>query len=218
MSMFFSILFFTVFSWSNEFTEIQWSICENNPRLVIQKLNFPSQKATESTITYFDLPKPYYYKEGLSFRIKKKNSNLQSVVKVRNPAEFNEGSECEWDKYGSDEHFTCKITEQNIEENHPWTPVQKSFASERGAVDWRDLTEYGPYPVLSWQGSFSGIKLELESLRVDSKQNILELSARVSSKKSDKVYEQISQLLSEHGVQICQPIRGKFERLLDILH
>ncbi|MDR3606396.1 MAG: hypothetical protein P4M08_03335 [Oligoflexia bacterium] len=80
------ISLFPVLSVADEQINLQWSICDTSPSVVLEKLGAADTELSKKVeITYYDSNPPIYTQTGLSFRTKVKNDKTESVVKVRFP-------------------------------------------------------------------------------------------------------------------------------------
>lgn len=199
-----------------EKTELQWALCESNAELVLEKLGQENWEREDSSITYFESADPGYYREGVSFRVKQKRGEKKSVVKVRGDARTIDGDNCEWDRYGDQVAYACKL-EAAARGAHVWTAAQRRFVERFTKVNWENLHAFGPYPVSAWEGKAKKEKLVLEAMRPDVRSPILELSTRVDAGEADEIYRKITHFLEENDVHLCRVQEGKALRLFRAL-
>src|SRR3982074_1400183 len=78
------VILFVPFSLAKAKVSLQWSICDSNPQIVLQKLGKDSGDPDKlDPITYYDTNPPVYTPQGLMFRTKTRAGQEISLVKIR---------------------------------------------------------------------------------------------------------------------------------------
>lgn len=200
--------------------DLQWSICEIRAESTARKLDVTVSDGPKSgAITYFDSLPVRYLDRGVTLRVKEKKNTSESSVKVRFPDNRPvSDADCEWDRYGSQETYTCEATGSDVSHKHPWTDEQEKFADRHGRVEWNDLHAFGPYDTLSWKLQIAGRTAHFDTVIVnDNAAPISELSVKVPLSEGDTVYAAVASELRRRGVTLCDRQESKTIRLFRAL-
>jgi hypothetical protein len=197
---------------------LQWSICDSSPEDVLEKLGAAeTQMSQEGQISYYDSNPPTYTQLGLSFRTKERKGETESSVKVRfpqRPANMTTDADCSWERYGSQENYTCEVLDDFSDEqtSSPWSSEQMDLVSPYHAVDWRTLVSFGPYSNPKWKVIVAGSKGTFDSAEAGSL-HLMELEIVVSKIDDDRIYAAVTSELLKAGVSLCPVQEGKTPRL-----
>lgn len=198
--------------------DLQFAICDESGATTAQRLGFEDLVAKMTQVTYFDTNPPQYIQQGATFRTKygKLKAGLLSSVKLRSAdvASAPSGADCEWDRYGTTDTYTCEIEGEGFSPKNPWTSEQRSFAAQRIAVDWSQLVAFGPYSDEAWKATYRDYKLKLDSVNPPAPlRPLIELSVRVEFSERDTAFNEILTLLKKQGVPLCPIQEAKTLRL-----
>ncbi|KAH6889611.1 hypothetical protein B0T10DRAFT_571572 [Thelonectria olida] len=220
--------------------DLQWSICEINPQIALQKLgdNGTREPDKNAPVTYYDTEPPSYIWSGLMFRTKTRRDEQLSVVKahfdpraldiphklfrgkgahVKSPvSNTSEEFLCVWDRYGNDVSFTCQIQSPLAGRKELWTDDQIRFAGLFQTVAWRDLVSFGPNSNPKWHLNVTGYKAVFDDVQTGHL-HLMELEVKVLMHEGDKAYEMITRHLKERGIVLCSKQQPKTERLFQAM-
>lgn len=206
---------------SNEQIDLQWAICEDDPADVADRLGFKNDSPKLVDVTYYDTNPPRYFEEGATFRTKFKKSKgqLVSMVKLRYAnRETHPEAQCEWDRYGNKDRYTCEVEAEDVSETSIWNDKQREFAATKIQVQWPDLEAYGPYSSQAWKTTFKSYTLKLDSVNLPVPLDpLIELSVKIDYVNRNEADAAIEQLLADRGVHLCANQEPKTRRLFRAL-
>lgn len=200
---------------------LQWAICEPNPRDVLAKLGEGTANPyRHSPITYFDTDPPTYATQGLMFRTKTSKGEDVSLVKVR----FREENvdvpswvRCLWNRYGDDIAYTCeRRCPLHRNTSTVWCNEQVRFVELYQSVDWKEMAAFGPYEDYKWKLKIGGYKVKFDDVAAGDL-HLMEIEAQVASSEGPAAYQKISEHLQARGVLLCDKQEGKTLRLFHAL-
>lgn len=210
---------------SEERIDLQWTICDESGQVTASRLGIDPLVVKFSEVTYYDTSPPRYSDNGATFRTKygKSKAGLVSIVKLRFSQTVSESdAECEWDRYGQAEQYTCEVEEEGVSYQNPWRQSQRIFIGTRLPVDWNSLLPYGPYPSESWRAEYHGWTLRLDSVNPPAPlPPLIELSVKTDYDQREEAHEAITQLLRRRGVPLCatqEPKTSRLFRAMGLLH
>lgn len=210
-------LFFISFSLSKkEKVSLQWSICDSNPHIVLQKLGkVISNPDKLDPITYYDTNPPVYTPQGLMFRTKTRAGKEISLVKnrfIKEPPNVS-NAVCLWDRYGNRTNYVCKV-QSFVNGTKIWSDKQVRFAEHFwNRIFWNKLVAFGPYLNPKWKHlKVKGYKAVFDDVIVRSL-HLMELEVKVPKYKGDVAYWKITKYLKKCGVVLCDHQESKTMRL-----
>ncbi|ERF72739.1 hypothetical protein EPUS_04792 [Endocarpon pusillum Z07020] len=202
---------------------LQWSICDPNPQVVLQKLgeDVRSGPKKQSPITYFDTNPPVYLQQGRMFRTKTSHNEDLSLVKVRfaeKTSDIPDTVNCVWDRYGDQTFFTCekRSSLDGDDGMSLWNEEQVRFAERYGDIVWEELVAFGPFLNAKWKLHLEGFRAVFDDVVVKS-HHLMEIEIRVSTFEGDGVYHVVTKYLREHGLELCDDQESKTFRLFQVL-
>jgi hypothetical protein len=197
---------------------LQWSICDSNPQIVLQKLGKDSGDPDKlDPITYYDTNPPVYTPQGLMFRTKTRAGQEISLVKIRFASnvfsQLRWRLACLWDRYGDKTTYVCKV-QSPVNGTRIWSDEQVRFAENFwGKIVWDELVAFGPYPNPKWKWlKIKGYKAAFDDVAARSL-HLMELEVKVPKSKSDVAYQIITEYLRKCGVVLCDHQESKTMRL-----
>lgn len=198
--------------------DLQFSICDESGGTSARRLGFEDLVPKVVQVAYYDTQPPQHIHQGATFRTKygKPKSGLMSSVKLRfaTSSQIPSGADCEWDRYGTTETYTCEVEGEDVHPGSPWTGEQRAFAAQRLAVDWSNLVAYGPYTDESWKATYKGYQLKLDSVNPPAPlRPLIELAVRVDYSERETAYADITAWLQKRGVPLCPIQEMKTMRL-----
>ncbi|HEY8278198.1 MAG TPA: hypothetical protein VIH99_01155 [Bdellovibrionota bacterium] len=208
------------FSFAEKNIDLQWSVCSRDAYAVASALGADSSPKSGS-ITYYDSASPRFIDLGTTFRVKEQDGLLESSVKIRSRNKdgmSGDGAECEWDRYGDDESYTCEVSAEGVTGSLPWTGAQTKFMAKHGFTDWADLRAFGSYRSLGWKIKFKGYKVKFDSVTLPGVPDpIMEISIKVPRSEGDEVYREISSELRQRNVEFCPNQESRTMRIFRAL-
>ncbi|MEN9724010.1 MAG: hypothetical protein RJB38_1996 [Pseudomonadota bacterium] len=205
-------------SWGAEVRiDLQWAICQANVESLVSHLGGEGP-AKQSQVTYFETESIDYLRRGISFNLKSKKDSIETSVKVRFSSARDFDGDCEWDRYGQKERYSCDFSEKDRSADSPWSKKQIAFAEKVEKIDWKRLKAFGPYPSKAWKGELAGYRVSLD--RVDAGSGVsplIELSAKVDYSERERAYSEISAELVAQKVKLCEHQESKAFRLFRAL-
>lgn len=196
---------------------LQWSICDLNPQIVLQKLGKGISDLDKlDPITYYDTIPPVYTPQGLMFRTKIRASQEISLVKIhfaKKISSFQQTMICLWDRYGNKMAYVCKM-QSPINGTKIWSNEQIRFAEHFwGRIVWDKLIAYGPYLNPKWKRlEIKGYKAVLDDVAVQSF-HLMELEVKVPKSKGNVTYQIITEYLRKCEVFLCDHQESKTMKL-----
>jgi hypothetical protein len=199
---------------------LQWSICDQTPESVLQKLAITDSDATKTAkITYYDSNPPTYIQQGLAFRSKDKKNKMESEVKVRFPtAQIGtpDGVDCSWERYGSQEVYSCEDKGVSQDGLALWSDDQTAFVGMYSSVNWDNLVGFGPFENPKWSTTIAGQDAVFDS--VDTQVgHLMEVEIGADKADDDSTYQAVTQALTQAGVELCPVQEGKTFRLFRLM-
>jgi hypothetical protein len=221
ISFFAFVGFFLAFSaQAEERIDLQWSVCESDSRLVAARLGVEGEPK-EGSITYFDSLPVSYIDKGLTFRIRgwKAESSLESSVKMRFPNYVADApGECEWDRYGAQETYTCEVAAGEISPEDPWVPSLRQYAESFSPIAWKELHTFGPYTSLTWRTRIGDYKVQFDTVILPGGLSpASEISVKVPYSRKDEVYDQLTAEFRAREVKLCDRQESKTMKLFRLL-
>jgi hypothetical protein len=220
--------------------DLQWSICEADPQVALQKLgdNGTREPDKKTPVTYYDTDPPSYIWSGLMFRTKTRREEELSAVKAHfdpraldvpqklardklahvksSASNISEEFLCVWDRYGNDVSFTCQIQSPLAGREELWTDDQIRFAGLFQTVAWRDLVAFGPNANPKWHLNITGYEAVFDDVQTGLL-HLMELEVKVLMHEADKAYEMITKHLKECGIVLCSMQQPRTERLFQAM-
>ena len=212
----FTVLFsLPLFAFAESTVDLQWSICDVSPEIVLEKLEQTDAKQKINGITYYDTASPQYLQDGVTFRIKEKKEGEISSVKIRFAQEIEiPEADCEWDRYGSQIKYTCEVTAPLSDSSSLWSQEQKDFLVRYyHRPNFRALKAYGPYENRKWKLEHKGNKISFDSVDTPEAGPIMELSLKVPYSEKDEMIAKLQHWLEKRDVVLCARQESKTHRL-----
>lgn len=200
---------------------LQWAICDPDPRDVLAKLGEGTPEPyRHNPITYFDTVPPTYVSQGLMFRTKHSKGEDVSTVKVhlnKGNVDMPSGVRCLWNRYGDDITYTCERRCPLCQNTTDvWCEEQLHFVERFQNVNWEDMVAFGPFDDSKWKLNIEGYKVKFDDVAAGNL-HLMEIEAQVSGCEGDTAYENITEHLKAHGVLLCDKQEGKTLRLFHAL-
>jgi hypothetical protein len=212
-----AILFLLTVPSSLAKVNLQWSICDSSPQIVLQKLGKDSGDPDKlDPITYYDTNPPIYTPQGLMFRTKTRAGQEISMVKIRFAKETSNVPHkvaCLWDRYGDETTFVCK-QQDPMDRTRIWSNEQIRFAEHFWSrIVWDKLVAFGPYPNPKWKWlNIKGYKAAFDDVAARSL-HLMELEVKVPKSEGDLAYQTITEHLRKCRVVLCDHQESKTMRL-----
>jgi hypothetical protein len=213
------LLFVVSFSLSKKKNKVslQWSICDSNPQIVLQKLGKGIRDPDKlDPITYYDTNPPIYTSQGIMFRTKTRASQEISLIKIQFSKKIlnvPHKVKCLWDRYGDKQTYVCKL-QSPVNGKKIWSDKQIQFAEHFwNSVIWNKLIPFGPYLNPKWKWlkikGYNAVFDDVEALSI----HLMELEVKVPKHEGDVAYQIITKHLKKCRVVLCDYQESRTMRL-----
>lgn len=156
---------------SKDHIHLQWSICDDSPDTVRDKLGIlHDEPRKNATITYYDSQPPTHAQNGLMFRTKTRKGQDISAVKVRFREKTRDvpgTASCLWNRYGHDTDYICQ-KQAPLNGSGLWSNEQVQLAEQQERVAWKRLVAFGPYQNPKWKLRIRGHKATFDDVAAES--------------------------------------------------
>lgn len=204
-----------------EQVNLQWAICDANPRDVLAKLGEGTANPyRHNPINYFDTDPPTYISDEIMFRTKTSHGEALSTIKVvfRNTTvDIPSWVRCLWNRYGDDITYTCeKRCPLRRNTSTVWCKKQVHFIERYRSINWKEMVAFGPYMDSKWKFHIGGYKVKFDDVVAEGL-HLMEIEAQLPSSEGQTAFQKISEHLKARGVSLCDRQEGKTVRLFRAL-
>ncbi|MGZ3695018.1 MAG: hypothetical protein ACXWQO_12760 [Bdellovibrionota bacterium] len=201
-----------LFAHAEETVDLQWSVCDATPEKVLKKIDEADAKEKCERISYYDTEYPELALAGVSVRYKKEKG--ESSVKVRFSQKTKvPDADCEWDRYGRKEQYSCEVTNEPDSSREPWSEEQEEFLGRYyRKADTSALVAYGPFTDRKWKFDHEENKVSFDSVDTGYG-HLMEFSVKVPRSEANATAREFTAWLKENEISLCEIQEGKTLRL-----